>query len=95
MAEISEKSANKIRAIIKKKGNQIYDSNTVNFEDILLSGIKNKKIRNSIKKPTHGGKRKGAGRKKGSFKNVKPKEPTVIKRIPISKLAAVEALIKG
>lgn len=37
-------------------------------------------------KKQHGGKRKNAGRK--------PKEPTVTKRIPISILDKVEALIK-
>ena len=36
-------------------------------------------------KPTHGGKRKGSGRKK--------KEPTVVMRIPISKVPAVKKLI--
>lgn len=36
-------------------------------------------------KKTHGGKRKGAGRK--------PKEPTVVKRIPISKLESVQNLL--
>lgn len=36
-------------------------------------------------KTTHGGKRKGAGRK--------PKEPTVVKRIPISKLESVQNLL--
>lgn len=36
-------------------------------------------------KPTHGGKRKGSGRPK--------KEPTVIMRIPKSKVEAVKKLI--
>ena len=36
-------------------------------------------------KKKHGGKRKGAGRK--------PKEPTVVKRIPISKLESVQNLL--
>lgn len=37
-------------------------------------------------KKKHGGKRKGAGRK--------PKEPTVVMRIPISKVEAVKKLLK-
>lgn len=37
-------------------------------------------------KPTHGGKRKGSGRKK--------KEPTKVIRVPISKLEEVKKLIK-
>ena len=41
----------------------------------------------------HGGKRKGAGRPKGSGKRFK--EPTVVKRIPKSKVAAVDRLIDG
>lgn len=36
-------------------------------------------------KKKHGGKRKGAGRK--------PKEPTVVKRIPISKIEEVQNLL--
>lgn len=39
-----------------------------------------------IKKKNHGGKRKGAGRKK--------KEPTKVMRIPVSKIEAVKALLK-
>lgn len=39
-----------------------------------------------MKKPTHGGKRKGSGRKK--------KEPTKVVRVPISKLEEVKKLIK-
>lgn len=42
-----------------------------------------------MKKKPHGGKRKGAGRKKG----VIFKEPTVVMRIPISKVAAVKRLL--
>lgn len=40
-----------------------------------------------MKKKHHGGKRKGAGAPK--------KEPTVVMRIPISKVPAVKKLIKG
>lgn len=39
-----------------------------------------------MKKKPHGGARKGAGAPK--------KEPTVVMRIPISKVAAVEKLLK-
>jgi len=39
-----------------------------------------------MKKKTHGGKRKGSGRK--------PKEPTKVMRIPVSKVDQVKALIK-
>ena len=39
----------------------------------------------NVKKKTHGGNRKGAGRK--------PKEPTKTIRIPLSKLSAVLKLI--
>lgn len=39
-----------------------------------------------MKKKKHGGARKGAGRK--------PKEPTVVMRIPISKVEAVKKLLK-
>lgn len=42
-----------------------------------------------MKKPKHGGKRKGAGRPKLSEK----KEPTKLMRIPLSKVAAVLATI--
>lgn len=41
------------------------------------------------KKNHHGGKRKNSGRKKG----VKFKEPTVVKRIPISKIEEVQNLL--
>jgi hypothetical protein len=46
------------------------------------------------KKPTHGGKRKGAGRKPG-FKLPKSqlKEKTVVMRIPIGAVEAVEDLL--
>lgn len=48
------------------------------------------------KKNPHGGKRKGAGRKKGfRMKPEDKKEQTVVMRIPISKVAAVKKLIKG
>lgn len=40
-----------------------------------------------MKNKPHGGARKGAGRK--------PKEPTVVMRIPVSKLAAVQKILKG
>lgn len=40
-----------------------------------------------MKKKTHGGKRPGSGRPK--LKKSEKKEPTVVKRIPISKLDAV------
>lgn len=40
-----------------------------------------------MKKKPHGGARKGAGAPK--------KEPTVVMRIPISKVAAVEKILKG
>lgn len=43
------------------------------------------------KKKPHGGKRKGAGRKLG----VKFKEPTVVMRIPLSKVEAVKKLISS
>jgi hypothetical protein len=39
------------------------------------------------KNKPHGGARKGAGRK--------PKEPTVVMRIPVSKIEAVKKLLKG
>lgn len=38
-----------------------------------------------MKKNPHGGARKGAGRK--------PKEPTVVKRIPLSKVEAVQKIL--
>jgi hypothetical protein len=46
------------------------------------------------KKPTHGGKRKGAGRKPGkkAYVNVEPK-PTKVMRIPIPLVEAVEDII--
>lgn len=40
-----------------------------------------------MKKKPHGGKRKGAGRPK--LKKSEKKEPTVVMRIPKSKMAAV------
>ena len=46
-------------------------------------------------KHTHGGKRKGAGRKPGRFKTTVKKEPTKVMRIPISKEQAVKDLIKS
>lgn len=48
-----------------------------------------------MKKPTHGGKRKGAGRKPGkkAFKNVKPK-PTKVMRVPVPLVEAVEEMIE-
>lgn len=42
-----------------------------------------------MKKKSHGGKRKGAGRKKG----VTFKEPTVVMRIPVSKVAEVKKIL--
>lgn len=43
---------------------------------------------------THGGKRKGAGRKTGfKMPKAKLKEPTVVMRIPVSKVEAVKKLI--
>lgn len=48
-----------------------------------------------MKKPTHGGKRKGAGRKKGfRMKESEKKEPTIVMRIPVSKVEAVKKLLK-
>lgn len=49
-----------------------------------------------MKKKPHGGARKGAGRKPGkkAFVNVTKKEPTVVMRIPLSKVAAVKKLLK-
>lgn len=38
---------------------------------------------------THGGKRKGAGRPKGSA----TKEPTKVIRVPVSKLEAIKTLL--
>lgn len=48
------------------------------------------------KKTSHGGPRKGAGRKPGkkAFKNVKKKEDTKVMRIPLSLVKKVEAMIK-
>lgn len=40
-------------------------------------------------KTTHGGKRKGSGRPKGSTS----KEPTVVIRVPVSKVDAIKKLI--
>lgn len=45
------------------------------------------------KQPTHGGPRKGAGRKPGRFVNTEKKEPTVVMRIPLSLVGKVEKLI--
>lgn len=39
----------------------------------------------------HGGERKGAGRPKGSA----TKEPTKVIRVPVSKLEAIQELIKN
>lgn len=44
------------------------------------------KLYNTMETNKHGGKRKGAGRKK--------KEPTKVVRVPISKIEAVKDLIK-
>lgn len=47
-----------------------------------------------MKKKPHGGAREGSGRKKGfRMKPEKKKEPTVVMRIPISKVEAVKKLI--
>lgn len=48
-----------------------------------------------MKKPSHGGKRKGAGRKSG-FKLAKSKlkEKTKLRRIPLSLLEIVDDLIE-
>jgi hypothetical protein len=48
-----------------------------------------------LKKPTHGGPRKGAGRKSGkkAFKNAKP-NPTKVMRIPLPLVEVVEDLIE-
>lgn len=47
-----------------------------------------------MKKPTHGGNRKGAGRKKGfRMKPEDKKEPTVVMRIPLSKIEAVKKVL--
>jgi len=43
-----------------------------------------------MKKPTHGGSRKGAGRPKG-----KVKEPTKVMRVPVSKVEEVKKLISN
>jgi hypothetical protein len=46
------------------------------------------------KKPTHGGARKGAGRKKGfRMKKSQLKEATKVMRIPVSKVGAVKKII--
>lgn len=47
-----------------------------------------------MKKPSRGGKRKGSGRKPGRFVNTVKKEPTVVMRIPLSKIEAVKKLLK-
>ena len=44
----------------------------------------------NVRKKKHGGARKGAGRKPG----ITFKEPTVVMRIPISKVEAVKKLLK-
>ena len=46
----------------------------------------------AIKKTTHGGKRKGAGRKPGRFKTTVKKEPTKVMRIRISKVDEVKKI---
>jgi hypothetical protein len=48
-----------------------------------------------MKKPTHGGPRKGAGRKPGkkAFKKSKP-NPTEVRRIPLPLLEAVDDMIE-
>jgi hypothetical protein len=46
-----------------------------------------------LKKTTHGGKRKGAGRTPGSFVNVQKKEPTKVIRVPLSKLEEIKKVI--
>jgi hypothetical protein len=48
-----------------------------------------------MKKPTHGGKRKGAGRKPGkkAFKEALP-NPTKIMRIPLPLVETVEEIIE-
>jgi hypothetical protein len=49
-----------------------------------------------MKKPTHGGKRKGSGRKTGYRKpKSELKEETKVMRIPISKIKAVETIISN
>jgi hypothetical protein len=48
-----------------------------------------------MKKPTHGGKRRGAGRKTGyKMPKSKLKEKTKVMRVPISLVSHVEQLIK-
>lgn len=48
-----------------------------------------------MKKPTHGGKRKGAGRKEGfRMKDSDKKEPTQVMRVPKSLVPKVKKLIK-
>lgn len=48
-----------------------------------------------MKKKSHGGAREGSGRKKGfRMKPEKKKEPTVVMRIPISKVEEVKKLLK-
>ena len=43
---------------------------------------------------THGGARKGAGRKKGRFVKTQKKEPTKVKRIPIAIEDVIDELIR-
>jgi hypothetical protein len=47
-----------------------------------------------MKKPTHGGQRKGAGRKAGkkAFKNTKP-NPTTVRRVPNPILERIDEII--
>jgi hypothetical protein len=47
-----------------------------------------------MKKPTHGGKRKGAGRTPGSFVKAVKKEPTVVMRVPLSLVEDVKKMIQ-
>jgi hypothetical protein len=48
-----------------------------------------------MKKPTHGGRRKGAGRKPGfKLPKSKLKEKTVVRRIPVGLLEDVDDLIE-
>jgi hypothetical protein len=48
-----------------------------------------------MKKPTHGGKRKGAGRKTGfTLPKSKLKEKTIPRRIPVGLIDVVDSLIE-
>jgi hypothetical protein len=75
---------------------QVVDDFFYRSTNTVMPIIKTSKIRHIMNKPTHGGPRKGAGRKPGkkAYKNTKPK-PTKVMRIPKSKVAAVIKLIKG